>query len=144
MGVSMSDVGELLFALRRRGVELRACGGRLLWRPRGAVSAAEREALARHKAELLALLAAQADSAPRPAPGTAGSSEPAGTWVGGRWYATGAEGLRTPFDPPEPSPACPAGAPTPLATWPDPDAAELIAWFATFPWPREPFALRPG
>jgi hypothetical protein len=30
-----------------------------------------------------------------------------------------------------------------LTTWPDPDAAELVAWFATFPWPREPFALAP-
>jgi len=30
-----------------------------------------------------------------------------------------------------------------LTTWPDPDSADLVAWFATFPWPREPFALAP-
>jgi hypothetical protein len=30
-----------------------------------------------------------------------------------------------------------------LTTWPGEDAAELVAWFATFAWPRVPFALTP-
>jgi hypothetical protein len=30
-----------------------------------------------------------------------------------------------------------------LTTWPDPDASELLGWFATFAWPRESFDLAP-
>jgi hypothetical protein len=50
---------ELVSVLSSRGVQLVADGERLRWRPAGAVSTEEREALARHKAELLALLRRQ-------------------------------------------------------------------------------------
>jgi hypothetical protein len=50
---------ELVSALASRGVQLVAEGERLRWRPAGAVSAEEREALVHHKAELLALLRRQ-------------------------------------------------------------------------------------
>jgi hypothetical protein len=51
----------LLVTLRARGVLLVAAGDRLRYRPAGRVSAGERAALSEHKAELLALLRAEAD-----------------------------------------------------------------------------------
>ena len=47
---------ELLRVLRILGVELRAEGGKLRWRPRDAVLSATREAILKCKAELLAIL----------------------------------------------------------------------------------------
>jgi hypothetical protein len=39
---------------------------------------------------------------------------------------------------------CPGWCCPPRPTaWEDPDAAELVAWFATFPPPREPFDVAP-
>jgi hypothetical protein len=51
------SAAALLTALRTRGVQLAADGDRLRWRPRKAVSLEEQEALVRHKAELLLILA---------------------------------------------------------------------------------------
>lgn len=73
---------ELLLAtLRARGVEFQALGDRLRFRPGEVVTAEEREALRRHKAEVLRLLA------PDPA-------ELARAWLAalGRWAALTAEG----------------------------------------------------
>jgi hypothetical protein len=54
------SAAALLAALRARGVQLAADGDRLRWRPREAVTAEERAALAQHKAELLLMLAGYA------------------------------------------------------------------------------------
>ena len=51
------SAAELLEALRTRGVELRAAGDRLRFRPVAAVTTDELEALRAHKAAVLALLA---------------------------------------------------------------------------------------
>ncbi|MBE7507978.1 MAG: hypothetical protein HS101_17070 [Planctomycetia bacterium] len=52
--------------LARLGVELRADGVRLRYRPVAAVDPGLRDELARHKAEILATLAARGDPAPAP------------------------------------------------------------------------------
>jgi hypothetical protein len=54
----MTSAGELLADLAARGVELRADGEALRYRPAFLVRRAEAEAMRQHKAELLALLAA--------------------------------------------------------------------------------------
>jgi hypothetical protein len=61
---------DLLADLRRRGVTLAAAGDRLRWCPREALSGEEQEALARHKPELLAILAARAEPLPPAQPST--------------------------------------------------------------------------
>jgi hypothetical protein len=57
----MTVVAVLVQALRARGVTLRVDGGRLKVRPASAVTPDEVEALKRHKAEVLALLAPAQD-----------------------------------------------------------------------------------
>jgi hypothetical protein len=59
----MTIVAVLVQALRARGVTLRADGDRLKVRPASAVTPDEVEALKRHKAEVLALLAPAQDIA---------------------------------------------------------------------------------
>ena len=53
----MTSAAALVDELRRRGVELRAEGDRLRYRPVSAVTPEDVEALRRHKSELLAILA---------------------------------------------------------------------------------------
>ena len=50
------SAAELLAELRAAGVEVKADGNRILARPAGALTAAQRQELARHKAEVVALL----------------------------------------------------------------------------------------
>jgi hypothetical protein len=57
---------DLLADLQQRGVELKADGERLLYRPKDALTSELHQALARHKAELLALLS----QPPPPSPST--------------------------------------------------------------------------
>jgi hypothetical protein len=70
---------DLLADLRRRGVTLAAAGDRLRWCPREALSGEEREALARHKPELLAILAARVELLPPARPSTT-STPSAAPW----------------------------------------------------------------
>jgi hypothetical protein len=70
---------DLLADLHRRSVTLAAAGDRLRWSPREALSGEEREALARHKPEVLAILAARAEPRPRAQPSTT-STPPATPW----------------------------------------------------------------
>lgn len=57
MGCPVNAPGELLAELWRRGIELRADGDRLCYRPVSAVPPDLRSQLAQHKPELLAILA---------------------------------------------------------------------------------------
>jgi hypothetical protein len=52
---------QLLADLQACGIELAVAGNRLRWRPRDALTDTDRQSLARHKAELLALLSASGE-----------------------------------------------------------------------------------
>ena len=60
--MTADPVANLLDDLQRRGIELQAAGDKLRYRPVDAVAAELRERLARHKAELLERLRADADT----------------------------------------------------------------------------------
>ena len=67
MSAAPAPVAVLLIELARRGIELRAAGDRLRYRPRSAMTPDLADRLAAHKGDLLAILAA-ADSLADPAP----------------------------------------------------------------------------
>ena len=72
MSTAPAPVAVLLVELARRGVELRAAGDRLRYRPRSAMTPDLADRLAAHRADLLAVLAAADDRADRcPASDTA-------------------------------------------------------------------------
>jgi hypothetical protein len=111
---------ELLTDLARQGFSLTPEGGGIRVRPASRLSEDLREAIRTHKDELLAQLAGLPPSTPAVASGRC-------------------PGCRGPLDDKVGCRCCP---PRPT-TWPDPDGAELVAWFSTFVWPRKPFALAP-
>ena len=72
MTAAPGSITVLLVQLARRGIELRAAGDRLRYRPRSAMTPDLVARLAAHKVELLAVLAAaDARTDPNPEPATA-------------------------------------------------------------------------
>src|SRR5262245_34010262 len=90
MGGTMT-ARQLLADLHVRGIELRARGDRLRWRPVQALSDADRQALAAHKAELLTLLAGVQTPATAPVKTALGQEGPPLKGDAARWSAELAE-----------------------------------------------------